>query len=330
LCFNYFVEGDYDSAEYHCQALAKLVPGRMSSFSNIVWQIVISGDIYLSAVRVREPSLPYHLHEEFRSLYFYNPNTNIVNATLSNVAKFPIGLVFTKDQVQRTKRLMVGLHSFARAQTRFDIDWTAVWGHIYDASYLIAQLQVEVERHGSLDEHIILVGCQLQFWGNMTIFLNLPDIQSHQLQRLEQAITSIDPESLCDRWLESTGSLDLLLWTLCNAGVSVLHLESNRGILTEHLPHWLQSAVTYVFEQLGIKQPEDLKARLQQMPFTNVWNGRACQALPSWLDKRTTTPPPTPPSDFQAPSRLAMSSFERLRWAFDYWLEAFPRQDEGR
>jgi hypothetical protein len=330
LCFNYFVERDYDSAEYHCQALAKLIPGRMSSFSNIVWQIIISGDMYLSAVRVRGPSLPYHLHQEFRSLYFYNPNTNIVNATLNNLAKFPPGLVFSEDQVQRTKRLMVGLHSFARAQTRFDIDWTVAWAHIYDVSYLIAQLQIVVERHGCLEELIILVGCQMQFWGNMTILVNLPDIQSHQLHRLEQAMTSIDPESLCDRWLESTGSLDLLLWTLCNAGVSVLHLKTNRGILTESLPPWLQPAVTHIFAQLGIKQPEDLKARLQQMPFTDVWNGRACQAMLSWVDNRATTPPPTPPSESRAFSRLAMSSFERLRWAFDYWLEAFPRQDERR
>jgi hypothetical protein len=330
LCFNYFVEGDYDSAEYHCQALAKLVPGRMSSFSKIVWQIVISGDIYLSAVRVRGPCLPYHLHEEYRSLYFYNPNTNIVNTALNNLAKFPEGLVFSEDQAQRTKRLMLGLHSFARAQTRFDIDWTVAWGHIYDVSYLIAQLQVEVDRHGSLDELIILVGCQLQFWGDMTIFVNLPDIQSHQLHRLEQAIASIDPDILCARWLEFTGSLDLLLWTLCNAGVSVLHLNSNRGVSTENLPHWLQPAVTHILKELGIKQPEDLEARLRQMPFTDTWNGRACHALPSWLDGRATTPPPTPPSDSQPPSRLAMSSFERLRWAFDYWLEAFPRQDEGR
>lgn len=175
----------------------------------------------------------------------------------------------------------------------------------------------------------MLVGCQMQFWGMMTMFCSQVDVQRHQLRRLEQAIASIDPGPLCARWLESTGSLDSLLWTLCNAGVSVLHLDGKHALATGPLPHWLQPAVAHILEHLELEQTEDLRARLQQMPFAERWNDRACQALPVWLNDESTSPSSTSTTSSDTSSHSSMSTFGRLRLDLDYWLESFPRKDNG-
>jgi len=276
-------------------------------------------DMYLSGVRVRAPSLPYHIIPEFRTLYSYNPNEKILKAALDNFIKFPIGSVFSNETSSRTKRLLQGLHGFTHAETRFDIGWNAPWANIYDVSYLLAQLQVEVELHGSFEEHIILVGCQMQFWGNMIWFLEQTDIQKHQLSRLAQAITSMDPSTLCTRWLELTGSLDLLLWTLCNAGVSVLQLSGSSSIATELLPDWLQPAVSYMLERLQLSEPDDLRARLRQMPYTDRWNDRACQSAPVWSNMGIAASSPELKGSRQSSPAPVSTKFERLRKGFDYW-----------
>jgi hypothetical protein len=320
LAFNYFIEGDYDSTEVHCQALVRLVAGHLNTLPDIVWLSVVCVEMYLSGVSTRGFTLPYHLHPDFRSLYFYNPSENIINAASSSLSKLPAGTVFSKYHTHRTQRLMQGLYALVHAQTRPDLDWTAPWGHIYDVSYLLAQLQVEVERHWSLEEYIVLVGCQMQFWGMMTAFINHPDIQSHQLHRLAEAITQIDPSTLCARWLASTGSLDSLLWTLCNAGVSVLHLEGVGSVAAGALPGLLQPAVSFVFQQLQISGPEDLKTRLQQMPFTDRWNGRACRCFSTWSEAENAILPSLSMTSSHASVSPAENRFERLRSVFDHWL----------
>jgi hypothetical protein len=303
----------------HCRVLARLAPSHLHLLPGVTWQIMSLADMYLSGVRVRAPSLPYHIIPEFRTLYSYNPNEKIVKAALDNLTKFPVGSVFSNATSPRTKRLLQGLHGLVHAESRFDIEWSAPWANIYDVSYLLAQLQVEVELHGSLEERIALVGCQMQFWGNMIWFLEQTDIQKHQLSRLAQAITSMDPSILCTRWLELTGSLDLLLWTLCNAGVSVLQLNGSHSIATEPLPDWLQPAVGYILKLLQLSEPNDLRARLRQMPYTDSWNDRACQSAPVWSNTGTAAPSPDPKVSRQSSPAPRSTKFERLRKGFDYW-----------
>jgi hypothetical protein len=260
------------------------------------------------------------MHEDFRTLYFYNPNETIVKATLDSLTKLPVGSVFSKERAPRTKRLVQGIHGLAHAQTRFDIGWTAPWANIYDVSYLLAQQQLEVEQHGSLEERVVVIGCQMQFFGMMTVFVEQTDIQNHLLGRLEEAITSIDPSGLCERWLELTGSLDWLLWTLCNAGVSVLQLTGCHSLATGPLPNWLQLAVECILGHLQLSQPDNLRARLQQMPYTEIWNGRACQSAPVWSNTGTATPPPGSRESSPPYTQPTPSKFERLRKYSDYWF----------
>jgi hypothetical protein len=295
-----------------------LAPLHLHLLPGVTWQIMSLADMYLSGVSVRAPSLPYHIIPEFRTLYSYNPNEMIIKAACDNLAKFPVGSVFSNEHSSRTKRLLQGMHGLSHAQNRFDIDWNAPWANIYDVSYLLAQLQMEIEQHGSLEELIVLVGCQMQFWGSMIWFLEQTDIQKHQLSRLEQAIASIDPSTLCAHWLELTGSLDLLLWTLCNAGVSVLQLTGSRNIATELLPGWLQPAVGYILERLQLSRPDDLRARLRQMPYTDLWNDRACQSAPVWSNTGVAAPSPKAKGSRQSSPSLVSNKFERLRKGFDY------------
>jgi hypothetical protein len=320
LCYTYIIEGDYESAELHCQALAKLAPSHLHRVPDTAWQLIISVDMYLTTVRMRAPSMPYHMHEDFRTLYFYNPNETIVKATRDNLTTFPVGLVFSEARASRTKRLVQGIHGLAHAQARFDISWNAPWANVYDVSYMLAQLQMEVEQQGSMEEQIIVVSCQMQLFGMMTVFCEQTDLQDQLLHRFEQAIASTDPSDLCNRWLERTGSLDWLLWALCNAGVSVLQLTGCHSLATEPLPEWLQPAVEYILEHLQLTQPEELRARLQKMPYTDIWNGRACQSVPVWSNTGIATPPQESRESDPSYSHATSSKFERLRKYSDYWL----------
>lgn len=315
----YFIEGDYENAERHCEALARLITGRLHLLPALFWQFIAAADMQLSAVQMRGPRLPYHLHKDFRSLYFYNPSENIVNETLKDLGRFPVGSVFSMDTSPRTKRLLQGLHGLAHAQSRFDLDRTDIWAHIYDTSYLLAQLQVEVERNGSVEELIMFIGCQMQYWGMLTVFVAQPDVQTFQLRQFHQAISSVDPVTLCDHWIELTGSLDLLLWSLCNAGISVLQLTGSHNVATEQLPNWLQPYLEYIFERLLIENDEDLRAILQQMPFTGRWNGRACLSFEVWSGTNIATPSSISRHEPSSPPLNAL--YERLRLDFDDWID---------
>lgn len=283
----------------------------------IPWQFIIAADMRMTGIRVRAPAFPYHIHKDFRTSCFFDPPSQIVETALNNLRIFPIGPVFSMAQVLRTNRLLQGLHALAHAHARSDSDRTLAWGHIYDVGYVLAQLQVEVERYGSMEEQIILIGCQMQYWGMMRFLTHKPEIQKNQLRRLANIIASVEPSILCSRWEELTGSLDLLLWTLCNACVCVLHSRETGRYAAERLPDWLRSAIVHIIEQLTIRRPDDLRARLEQMPFTQRWNEKACQYFQVWSKTGATT---SKPASNPSPSSASEKSiFQRLRMDLDIW-----------
>jgi hypothetical protein len=177
---------------------------------------------------------------------------------------------------------------------------------MYDVGYLLAQLQVVVEREGAMEEQIILIGCQMQYWGMMLFLTHKPEIQKSQLCRLAHIIASVDPSILCSRWEELTGSLDLLLWSLCNACISVLHQRKIGCCASERLPGWLM-----------IRCPVDLRTRLEQMPFTQRWNEKACQYFDVW--SKTGDIGRTSSSDDSTAPSSEKSLFQRLRMDLDIW-----------
>jgi hypothetical protein len=317
FCHIYFIEGDYESAELHCQALARLISGRMHVLPAVPWQVIIVADLRMTGVLMRAPAFSYHLHKDFRTNCFSDPPNHIVEAALRNFRIFPAGSVFSMAQAFRTNRLLQGLHGLAHEHARSDSGRTLAWGHMYDVGYLLAQLQVVVEREGAMEEQIILIGCQMQYWGMMLIFTHKPEIQKSQLCRLANTIASVDPSILCSRWEELTDSLDLLLWTLCNACISVLHQRKIGCCASERLPDWLKSAIEYIFERLMIRCPVDLRTRLEQMPFTQRWNEKACQYFDVW-SKAGDISRTSSSDDSTAPS-AEKSLFQRLRMDLDIW-----------
>jgi hypothetical protein len=145
----------------------------------------------------------------------------------------------------------------------------------------MAEFQAETDRSGTLEQGIIIVGCEMQFWGVSKPFVPQSGIQSFQMDRLSQLIAAISPNALCTRWLESTNNLDLLLWCLMNAAGSALHQPqlSTSSKSSQVLPTWLENHVNYLIELLDIVSPEDLEARMQKMPFSKEWNRPACRAF---------------------------------------------------
>jgi hypothetical protein len=283
----------------------------------IPWQFIIAADMRMTGIRVRAPAFPYHLHKDFRTNCFFDPPSEIVEAALNNLRIFPVGPVFSTAQALRTNRLLQGLHGLAHAHARSDSDRTLAWGHIYDVGYVLAQLQVVVERYGSMEEQVILIGCQMQYWGMMRFLTHKPEIQKGQLRRLANIIASLDPVTLCSRWKKLTGSLDLLLWTLCNACVCVLHSGETGRYAGERLPDWLKSAMEYIFQQLTLRRPDDLRQRLKQMPFTQRWNEKACQYFEAWSKTGDITQKLA--SDQSPSSSSEKSIFQRLRMDLDIW-----------
>jgi hypothetical protein len=283
----------------------------------IPWQFIIAADMRMTGIRVRAPAFPYHLHKDFRTNCYYGPPSHIVEAALNNLRIFPVGPVFSTAELLRTNRLLQGLHGLAHAHARSDSDRTLAWGHIYDVGFVVAQLQVVVECHGSMEEQVILIGCQMQYWGMMRFLTHKPEIQKSQLRRLANIIAFVEPSILCSRWEKLTGSLDLLLWTLCNACVAVLYSRESGCRASERLPDWLKSATEYIFERLALRCAEDLRARLEQMPYTQRWNEKACQYYQVWSKTGDTTQKSA--SNHSSSSSTEKSIFQRLRMDLDIW-----------
>lgn len=256
---------------------------RSERLPGAVRQFLVGTDLRLTGVHVRAPMLSQQLHPSFRVPAFRDASTVVQERVYSNLRAFPNGTLFPKDNPVAAQRILYGLHELAMADSRTDIHWTALWGHINAVAYLLAELQVQAESSCSFEEKIALVGCQMQFWGMTSAFVPQFGIQSHQLSRLSNIIASLDPSDLSTRWLQSTGNLDLLLWILCDAVIAALHRQGSPQRPDEHLPRWLWCHVTHVMERLKIRRAEDLEACLRNMPFTESWNRIACHCFDDWL-----------------------------------------------
>lgn len=277
------VEGDYDTAETHCRALQAIMSQRSERLPGAVRQFLVGTDLRLTGVHVRAPLLSQQLHPNFRVPGFHDASSIVQERVYSNLRAFPNGSLFPKDNPAAAQRILYGLHDLAMADSRTDIHWTALWGHINAVAYLLAELQVQAESNSSLEEKVALVGCQMQFWGMTSAFVPQAGIQSHQLSRLSNIIASLDPIELSTRWLRSTGSLELLLWILCDAVIAALHHQKSPQHSDDHLPSWLWCHIMHVMGRLNVRRAEDLEACLRNMPFTESWNRIACRCFDDWL-----------------------------------------------
>jgi hypothetical protein len=274
-----FAEHEYDAADLHVRALQKLTAQRIRQLPGFCWLIVVWADLHLTGVQVRPPYLAYYVHPEFRSRpfsgMFQSDADNYFSKTL------PGGIVMSSHFKSTAIRLYEALRELVYSFGQRDLEWTTSRGLHYEVAYLIAEFQADTDRSGTLEQGIIIVGCEMQFWGVSKPFVPQSGIQSFQMDRLSQLIAKIPPNALCTRWLKSTSNLDLLLWSLMNAAGSSLHQlqPSTSSESSQLLPTWLQNHVAYITELLDIVSPEDLEARMQRMPFSKEWNRPACRAF---------------------------------------------------
>jgi hypothetical protein len=274
-----FAEHEYEAADLHIRALQKLTAQRIRQLPGFCWLIVVWADLHLTGVQVRKPYLAYYVHPEFRSRPFSGMFQSDADAYFPRT--LPGGLVMSSYFKATAIRLYEALRELVYSFGQRDLEWTTSRGLHYEVAYLMAEFQAATDKSGTLEQGIIIVGCEMQFWGVSKPFVPQSGIQSFQMDRLSQLIARIEPDALCTRWLESTSNLDLLLWCLMNAAGSALHLPqpSTPSESAQLLPPWLQSHVTYIIELLDIVSPEDLEGRMRKMPFSREWNRPACRAF---------------------------------------------------
>lgn len=274
-----FAEHEHEAADLHVRALQKLTDQRVRQLPGFCWLIVVWADLHLTGVQPRAPYLAYYVHPEFRARPFSGIFQSDADTYFSKT--LPGGLVMSSHFKAKAVRLYEGLRELVYAFGQRDLEWTTSRGLHYEVAYLMAEFQAETDKSGTLEQGIIIAGCEMQFWGVSKPFVPQSGIQSFQMHRLSQLIAKMQPSALCTRWLESTSNLDLLLWCLMNAAGSALHQPqlSTSSKSTQLLPTWLQSHVTYIIELLDIVSPEDLEARMQRMPFGREWNRPACLAF---------------------------------------------------
>jgi hypothetical protein len=104
--------------------------------------------------------------------YFPARGIKITSLTASKVLALPRGPIFSNGSADRMESLFAKLHELALAYDTVQLEWNTPWGVSYDAAYLLAELQVQVEYYGSFEEKLVLLGYQIQFWGMSSTFVS--------------------------------------------------------------------------------------------------------------------------------------------------------------
>ena len=273
-----FSENEYGVADLHVRALHRLAAHRVRELPGPIWLLFVWADLHLTGVHIRAPYLRYHVHPSFRSRPFSGKFQFDADTYFSRT--LPDGLVISSCFKDTATKLYEDLRELGYSFSQ-SLEWDKSRGISYDIAYRLAEAQKDVDNSGSLEERLIIVGFEMQYWGTSKMFLPQSGIQSFQMDRLSHLISTMQPSALCTRWLEHTSSFDLLLWCLLNAAGSALHQPQPPTLQDSAplLPSWLQRHVTYLIELLDIVSPSDLETRMHRMPFTNEWNRPACRSF---------------------------------------------------
>jgi hypothetical protein len=197
------------------RALRKLTAHRFRQLPDFCWLVIVWSDLHLTAVQLRAPYMVYYVHPEFRARPFSGKFQFDTDTYFPRI--LPSELAISQSFRVVATRLYQSLRECGYAYDQKDLDWKVFRGMSYDIAYLLAETQVEIDANGTLEEKLITIGCQMQFWGMLSMFVPQNGLQPFHMSRLASLLASIQPSTLCTRWLEHTGNLDLLLWCLCNA-----------------------------------------------------------------------------------------------------------------
>lgn len=320
-----FAENDYEAADHHIPALQRLTAQRLRQLPGFCWLTLVWSDLHLTAVRLRAPYVVYHIHPDFRERPFSGKFQFDVEAYFSKI--LPGELVISSSFRAVSIRLYQKLRECGYAYDQRDVDWKISRGISYEIAYLIAETQVEIDKSGTFQERVILIGCQMQFWGMLGLFVPQRGLQTFHMSRLAHLLEPTPPSNLCTQWLEHAINLDLLLWCLCNAAGSALHQSRSQAHNstppkpTQLLPAWLQQHITHIIDLVGLVSPRDLEARLHSLPFSKAWNEPACRAFFSWRT-HTDSDVTIIGADSKSAREPYVEIFRDLRLIFDSCSEA--------
>lgn len=307
------------------RALQRLTAQRLRQLPGFCWLTLVWSDLHLTAVRLRGPYVAYHIHPDFRERPFSGKFQFDVDRYFSKI--LPGELVISSSFRAVSIRLYQELRECGYTYDQREVDWKISRGMSYEIAYLIAETQVSIDKSGTLEEQLILIGCQMQFWGMLGLFVPQRGLQTFHMSRLAGLLEPIPPSTLCTQWLEHTVNLDLFLWCLCNAAGSALHQSQSQphnsapSQPTQVMPDWLQQHVTHIIDLLSIVGPRDLEARLHGLPSSKAWNEPACRAFFS-CRTQTDSDVTTIGVDSQLAREPYVEIFRDLRLIFDSCSDA--------
>ena len=158
-----FAERQYEAADLHMRALHKLTTQRFRQLPDFCWLVVVWSDLHLTAVHLRAPYMEYYVHPDFRERPFSGKFQFDTDTYFCRI--LPGELVISRSFRTIATRLYSGLRECGYAYDQKDLDWKVFRGMSYDIAYLLAETQVETDKDGTLEEKLITIGCQMQFWG---------------------------------------------------------------------------------------------------------------------------------------------------------------------
>ena len=278
-----FAERQYEAADLHMRALQRLTAERFRQLPDFCWLVIVWCDLHLTAVQLRAPYMAYYVHPEFQARPFSGKFQFDADTYFPRI--LPSELVISPSFRIVATRLYQRLRECGYAYDQKDLDWKVFRGMSYDIAYLLAETQVDIDANGTLEEKMITIACQMQFWGMLNMFVPQNGLQPFHMSRLARLLATIQPSALCTRWLEHTSNLDLLLWCLCNAVRSALLLQQTNGTNTS-MPLWLQGHVSHIRDLLGIANAHDLGTRLHSLPYSKSWNELAYRSFTSFASRK--------------------------------------------
>jgi hypothetical protein len=302
-----FTEGDYTAAEWHTQAIARVAASRLNRLEFLPFLTIAMADLRMTGIYLRAPLLPYYLH----------PHAEALSGTARDRSKFFAlfnamclphgpGLLFNVNG--QGAMMLQKLHELAFVHESPGHDYMTMMPLIYDGAYHLALLQVELERYGSWAEKVVLLTCQMQFWGMCKQFISQSGVQERFFQRFATLVSNTSPTKLSERWVSNSGGLNFLLWAYCNAFISALHHNKpSDGIAM--VPSWLLHQLQHVFVRLEVTSPEVFQSRLEEFPYVEHWNGVTSDFIYLYLEIRHPL--------YENASHETENTFAKLRLMFD-------------
>jgi hypothetical protein len=276
-----FVEEDYPTAEAHARAMVILTSYRLATLPHFIWLLVVYADLRLTSVISRAPLLPYCIHSHFR----INLPSTVRKTALSEAqritASLPTVTLFAGEEVTILFQLLYG-HVWIFDNDRAVLHTSTSYKLMYRLAVMQALMTNHLDHGACESEHnvlaAVLLGIRIQASGMMSSYIHQDAMQRSLLRQILLLLSNHTPRELGRLW-QDPDRLDVLLWILFNASISILCCSDHFADTHPWISPWLLESLTHVMHLLRITSLDLFEASLKKFPFSKHWNGKRCAQI---------------------------------------------------